>query len=58
MTNNTSKKEKYQEMFDALINIGFALAKDYPGKQKLFEALDRVANFVGDVAKGRNLNDK
>ena len=47
------KKKKYQKMFDALANIGLTLAKDYPRKQKLFKVFDEVANFVGDVAKGR-----
>ena len=47
------KQDKYQKMFDQLAEIGLALCKDYPSKQKIFEAFDYVANFIGDVAKGR-----
>ena len=47
------KKEKYGKMFNQLSEIGMVLVKDYSSKQKVFQALDYVADFIGDIATGR-----
>ncbi len=48
--NRTPKQEYYFNVFNDLMNI--ATSNPRPPK-KLLEAWDSVANFIGDVAKGR-----
>ncbi len=46
----TNRQWYYQDAFDALMDI--AMRHPRPPK-KLLEAWDAVADFIGDVAKGR-----
>jgi len=46
----TQKQQYYQDVFDALMDIAIT-DKQIP--ERLLEAWDKVANYLGDVAMGR-----
>ena len=47
----TLEQQYYRDLFNALMDIAM---KDKRIPEKLLKSWDKVANYLGDIAKGRN----